>query len=54
MTELLGAVVMILLVFGGPSFGFMIGRIEGRREASSHRYRATGNGPAATTHKEGR
>jgi UPF0716 family protein affecting phage T7 exclusion len=53
MSELLGTLVMILLVFGGPSFGFMIGRIEGRRQAS-HQHRATGNGPAATTHKEGR
>ncbi|ROT86581.1 hypothetical protein [Bifidobacterium mongoliense] len=37
MSELLGTVVMILLVFGGPSFGFMIGRIEARREARQSR-----------------
>lgn len=37
MSELLGTLVMVLLVFGGPSFGFMIGRIEGRREARHSR-----------------
>lgn len=37
MSELLGTVVMILLVFGGPSFGFLVGRVEGRREARQSR-----------------
>lgn len=52
MSELLGTLVMILLVFAGPSFGFMVGRIEGRRE--TRQYRASGSKSAATTQKEGR